>query len=75
MSETLDPRLNCAAGICCGPSSDDARVAAMQLLHENGVPADCCEQVAVNLHNAGIVLLPAKLARIIKQIALPEERA
>lgn len=68
-NDNLDPRLNCAAEICCGHKS--ALETTATILSECGVPADYCASVAKTLSDKGVVLMPAQLAQVIKQIAHP----
>lgn len=61
----VDPRINCAAEICCGET--DARLARIALLKELGVAEP--ERVADAMRARGLALMPAELAQIISEIA------
>lgn len=63
----IDPRLNCAAEICCSPPQSLA--AATEILAEAGLTRVSAESVARNLRAAGVALLPVQLAAIIREIA------
>jgi hypothetical protein len=65
MPFTVDPRLNCAAEICC--TANDARLAGIELLREAGVVNP--EETADQMRAKGLVLMPAALAQIIAEIA------
>ena len=79
-----DPRLNCAAGVCCDPipplieppkdkaaAGSDAFQATVAILLDLGVPEDLAPNVAVEMGARGIVFLSAELAAAIREIAFP----
>lgn len=69
----IDPRLNCAAEICCSPP--DALRMRVELLTEAGVPEDLAPKIAAKLADMGIALLPAELAAVIYQITYGSDAA
>jgi len=68
-TDGIDPRLNCAAEICCQRQSAESNKALCDILADLGVPADLQDTVAANMRTRGIVLMPTQLAHIIKRIA------
>lgn len=65
--DSVDPRLNCAAGICCAPGN--ALSAATSILLDAGCPDEYAGLCARNLHEMGITFTSTKLARAIAEIA------
>lgn len=63
----IDPRLNCAARICCPPA--DARNTQIELLCEAGCPDDLAPKLAERLETMGIALAPMELMDVIGQLA------
>jgi hypothetical protein len=77
-----DPRLNCAAEICCGPvpplteggdvqQNPDAFRSLVAILVDLGVPEDLAPRVAREMRQRGIVFLSAELAAAIREISFP----
>jgi hypothetical protein len=66
----IDPRLNCAAEICCTP--EQAHAAAVSLLCDCGVSEDEAPRIAKRLREKGIVFTSSELADAIRHIAFPE---
>lgn len=78
----VDPLLNCAAEICCGPRptvagattvNEPADAARVKLLVKLGVPAELAQKVSRKMVEQGVVLLSAQLAAAIREIAFPAE--
>ena len=78
----VDPRLNCAAEICCAPvppisegsvptRNPESLRSAAAILKDCGVPEDLAPKVAKEMHGRGIVFLSAELATAIRNIAFP----
>lgn len=81
----VDPRLNCAAEICCGPPpivsgpgdfpvrahNGPAHRARVAILVDLGVEEDHAHKVAGAMAQMGIVFLSSDLARAIREIAFP----
>lgn len=61
----VDPRINCAAQICC--DVDDARLAQISLLSDLGVKNP--NEVATAMAEKGLVFMPAELSSVISKIA------
>lgn len=61
----VDPRLNCAAQICC--DADDARVSQLSLLADLGVknPGEVADAMA----EAGLIFMPCELGEAISKLA------
>ena len=87
MSNHIDPRLNCAASICCPPpqnatTSDgtvvgvvrnpDSLRAAVAILVDAGVPDEAAPSVAKKLYDMGVAMLSTELAAAIRHIAFPD---
>lgn len=78
----VDPRLNCAAEICCSPPppvagattsyNKPAHEARCQILVGLGIPADLAAKVSREMVSQGLVFLTAQLATAIREIAFPE---
>lgn len=67
---SVDPRLNCASGICC--QDQEARATKVELLCESGLSQQQAEMVAEWMENEKIVFLSLELAQAIKSIAFPD---
>lgn len=67
----IDPRLNCAAEICCTP--EQAHAAAVELLCECGVSEDEAPRIAKRLREKGIAFTSTELAEAIRHIAFPDK--
>lgn len=65
----FDPRINCAAEICC-PEIANANAALASLLGDLGVPDESLAEVVRRMRESGLVFLPSELAVTIRQIAL-----
>lgn len=64
-----DPRLCCAAGVCCDPPG--ARAATIAILHDLGVTdKGVAEQVADEMVNRKIVLFDGAVTASIKEMIL-----
>lgn len=63
----IDPRLNCAAEICCSPP--DALRAATSLLIDAGCPDEYAASCARNLREMGVTFTSTALAGAISDIA------
>lgn len=63
----IDPRLNCAAKICCHP--DQAKRVQIELLCEAGCPEEFAPRVADRLEKMGISLAPSELMDVISRLA------
>lgn len=79
-----DPRLNCAAEICCppptmllgateSPRNEPADEACSNILLDLGVNPEDVKDVVSNMRKRGIVLLSAELATAIRHVAFPKE--
>ncbi|HEY3492593.1 MAG TPA: hypothetical protein VGK43_06550 [Solirubrobacterales bacterium] len=76
-----DPRINCAAEICCGPPppladgtsafNDAAHRSRVSILLDLGVPDEIAAKVSRRMAETGIVFLSAELATAIREIAFP----
>jgi len=66
-SNSVDPRLNCAAGICCGPGGSLA--AATSILVDAGCPNEYAASCARNLRERGITFTSVALAEAMADIA------
>jgi hypothetical protein len=70
-----DPRLNCAAQICCVPTTaagqDDGHRARVGILLDLGVRKEEADSAAKAMVEKGIVFLSAELAASIREIAFP----
>lgn len=62
-----DPRLNCAAGVCCDPP--EALTARVDILRSLGVPESCCEDVAKTMPELGIAFTSTDLMKAVSEIA------
>lgn len=67
MPDTLDPRLNCAAEICCQKPAADAALEAV--LCDLGCSDADAAAYAQAMRKADLVFMPGKLARVIAEIA------
>lgn len=63
----IDPRLNCAAKICCPPNQ--ARETQIELLCEAGCPDDLAPRLADRLATMGISFAPTELMDVIGRLA------
>lgn len=78
----VDPRLNCAAEICCHPpmlvadsnaaTNAPADKALSAVLLDLGVHPEDVAKVVANMRAVGLVILTAELAAAIRHIAFPE---
>lgn len=69
----IDPRLNCAARICCPPPA--ARATQIELLCEAGCPDDLAPKIAERLEQMGISFAPVELMAVIAELAEHPNRA
>lgn len=67
----IDPRLNCAAEICCAP--EQAHAATVELLCECGVSEDEAPRIAKRMRDKGITFTSTELAGAVRHIAFPEK--
>lgn len=78
----VDPRLNCAAEICCippapvagesaAPLNNEAHRARVAILEDLGVPDELAHKVSRQMAEKGVVFLSAELATAIRNIAFP----
>lgn len=72
----VDPRLNCAAEICCGPPPDSIETPTSQsvasfaaILADAGVPEDDAPKIAAKLRSMGVSLTSVELNAAIRAIA------
>jgi hypothetical protein len=65
----VDPRLNCAAEICCNPPR--ALAARVSILCDLGVPEEDAPRMAAKMKEMGIAFTSASLAEAIREIAYP----
>lgn len=63
----IDPRLNCAAKICCPPMQ--ARHTQIELLCEAGCPDNLAPVLADRLEKMGISFAPSELMDVIARLA------
>lgn len=63
----VDPRINCAAGICCDPAG--ALTATAEILCDIGVPEDDAPKMAAKMRDMGITFTSAALAEAVAAIA------
>lgn len=67
----IDPRLNCAAEICCsGPPASIA--AASAILCDAGCPDDLAPSIAGKLREMGVAFTSTALTKAIRDIAFGE---
>lgn len=79
----VDPRLCCAAEICCAPkpAAQGATTTYNQPAHESrvkvlvglGVPAELAAKVSREMVSQGLVFLTAQLATAVREITFPAE--
>lgn len=62
----MDPRLNCAADICCPPKQ--ARETRIELLCEAGCSYSLAETLVDNLCKMGITFAPIQLMKAISEM-------
>lgn len=62
----MDPRLNCAANICCPPR--EARETRIELLCEAGCPAELSAKIVDRLELMGITFAPIQLMKVISEM-------
>lgn len=75
----IDPRLNCAAEICCGPPpglavgelNQPAHAARVEILMDLGAREEQAHKMSREMAARGIVFLSAALADAIREIAFP----
>lgn len=77
----IDPRLNCAAEICCGPPpgivgqepafNQPAHAARVAILMDLGAGEEQAHKMSREMVAQGIVFLSADLACAIREIAFP----
>lgn len=65
-----DPRINCAAEICCDPPRSLA--AAASILCDAGCPEDLAPKIAHKLMTMNITFTSTALARAVREIAFGE---
>jgi hypothetical protein len=65
----IDPRLNCAAEICCDPIK--AQQARIEILCDIGVSEDQAPKMAARMKELGIAFTSTELADAIRHIAFP----
>lgn len=63
----VDPRINCAAGICCDPTG--ALAATTEILCDIGVPEDDAPKMAAKMRDMEITFTSTSLAGAISEIA------
>lgn len=69
MPDALDPRLCCAAGICCqAGSTEQANAMAYLLCKEGGMGPKEADQLAKYFGEAGLVLFPASVAEALRAV-------
>lgn len=78
----IDPRLNCAGQICCGPPpgltselnhelNQEAHLLRVAILMDLGVPEELAYKVSAAMVDKQLVFMPQALANIIREIAFP----
>lgn len=77
----VDPRLNCAAEICCVPRplaedgtrplNQEAHASRVSILCDLGIPEDLAHKASAEMVTRGIVFLSADLATAMREIAFP----
>lgn len=77
----VDPRLNCAAEICCAPApvaedgtrqlNQDAHASRVGILCDLGAPEELAHKMSAAMAERGIVFLSAELATAMREIAFP----
>lgn len=65
--DAVDPRINCASGVCCPPGG--ALSAATAILIDAGCPEEYAGQVAKRLRGMGVAFTSTKLADALAEIA------
>jgi hypothetical protein len=63
----IDPRLNCAAEICCPPP--EAFQTRVELLCELGCPDDLAPKMVAAMDSKGISFAPKELMDVIRRLA------
>jgi hypothetical protein len=63
----MDPRLNCAADICCPPPP--ARLTRIEILCEAGCEPEAASKIADNLTKMGVTFAPVELMDVISRLA------
>jgi hypothetical protein len=66
-TEAVDPRINCAAEICC--DVDDARKARVEILTDLGVEPLEAIRLADEMKKKGLAFMPIQLTQVIADIA------
>jgi hypothetical protein len=79
----VDPLLNCAAEVCCGPRppvagattsyNQPAHEARVKILVGLGIPMELAPKVSKEMVSKGLVFLSAQLAFAIREIVFPEK--
>lgn len=78
----IDPRLNCAAEICCGPApgvvgdesiNQPAHVARVGILVDLGIPEERAHKVSKQMVKQGLCFMPQELATVMREIAFPAD--
>lgn len=75
----IDPRLNCAAEICCVPPpglaagelNQPAHAARVEILMDLGASEEQAHKMSKEMVARGIVFLSAELASAIRDVAFP----
>lgn len=76
----IDPRINCAAEICCGPPPDQRTAAELNqeahrlrvsILVDLGVPEEMAHRVSKSMVTHALCFMPQQLADVIREIAFP----
>lgn len=72
----VDPRLNCAAEICCSPTLTDgagkARESRKNILADLGAGDDLAWEMADAMKAQGLCFMPQALADTIREVAFPD---
>lgn len=69
----VDPRLNCAAEICCHPTlrGDEAHASRVAILEDLGLSQAQASTVATAMKEQGLCFMPQALADTIREVAFP----
>lgn len=78
----IDPRLNCAAEVCCVPPpgaaegelNQPAHAARVGILMDLGAGEELAHKMSKAMTGRGIVFLSATLAAAIREIAFPSDQ-